>query len=299
MPENDRRDGGFDPRCNAIADGREADLLLEDGTVVEIDSGAFHDNPQAAADDARTWPASRRVERPPSSSMTTRRWSARPTKARGHRVRMSRMKPFLPLALVTLAIAAPTADAAVYKVTSATHTSTSTKQEEGYTGTSTATWKLARPSREASNQLQVSYGPGYGVSGLARVNVTGTYGVDITTDWKNGRCAWSTATGDTSDHGSQAPGPFELVVGPDPNDPKRTVVGHTGRAASLSNAYLGTECSTGISGEPDHDDSQLKSIPLNTFKKKKTVTLTFAGATNVAGIAYSWKTKIVLKRSKR
>ena len=212
-----------------------------------------------------------------------------------------RMKPFLlPLALAAAAVAvtAPTAGAAVYKVASATHTSTSTKTEEGYTGTSTATWKLAKPSKEASNRLQVNYGPGFGVSGLGRVNVTGSYGVDITTDWKNGRCAWSAATGDTSDYGSQAPGPFDLVVGPDPNDPKRTIVGHTGRAASLSNAYLGTECSTSITGEPDHDDSQLKSIPLNTFKKKKTVTLTFAGATNEAGIAYSWKTKIVLKRVK-
>ena len=29
---------GFDPRCNAIVDGREADFLLDDGTVIEIDS---------------------------------------------------------------------------------------------------------------------------------------------------------------------------------------------------------------------------------------------------------------------
>lgn len=54
---------GFDPRCNAIVDGREADFVLEDGTIVELDSEAFHDNFVAAADDASKWSAKRRVER--------------------------------------------------------------------------------------------------------------------------------------------------------------------------------------------------------------------------------------------
>lgn len=202
------------------------------------------------------------------------------------------MKTFLPIALLAALAVAPTAHAATYKITSATHTSSSSKAEEGYTGTSTAGWKLAKASK-----MQVNYGPGYVISGMGRVNVTGSYGVDITTDWP-GRCNWTTSTGDTSDYRSQAPAPFDLVVGVDPRNARRTVVGHTGVQASLGNGYLGTECSTSLSGEPDRDTTQLKSVPLNTFKKKK-VTLTFSGATSKDGIAFAWSTKFVLKRVRR
>jgi hypothetical protein len=208
------------------------------------------------------------------------------------------MKPFLPLALAAAAIAAPSAHASVYKITSATHTSSSAKKDERYSGTSTATWKLARPTKEATNRIEVLYGPGFGIYGMARVNVTGSYGVDITTTWP-GRCAWSVSTGDQSDRRAMAPDVFDLVVGRDPKNPKRTIVAHTGVAASLGNGWLGTECSTDLGGEPEQDDTQLKSIPLNTFKKKKTVTLVFAGSTSKEGIAYSWKTKFVLRRVKR
>jgi hypothetical protein len=207
------------------------------------------------------------------------------------------MKPFLPLVAVLAALPATSAHAAVYKITSATHTSSSSKAEQGYQGKVTTTWKLAKPTREAANKIQVTYGPGYVIQGLGRVNVAGATNVDITTDWKNGRCAWSAPTGDET-YPMAAPDVFDLVVSVDPRNPKRVVAGHTGLAASLSNGYLGTECSTGIGGEPDRDDTQIKSIPLNTFKKKK-VTLTFAGSTNEEGIAYAWSTKFVLKRVKR
>lgn len=53
---------GFDPLPNAIVDGREGDFLIGE-LVVEVDSEAFHDNPQAAEDDAAKWPPTRRVER--------------------------------------------------------------------------------------------------------------------------------------------------------------------------------------------------------------------------------------------
>ena len=204
------------------------------------------------------------------------------------------MKPFLPIALAAVAIASPSdAHAAVYRITSATHTSTSSKSEEGYQGKVTTTWKLAKPSR-----IEVTYGPGYVIQGLARVDVTGATDVDITSDWKNGRCAWTAPTGDQT-YPMAAPDEFDLVISVDPRNPKRTLAGHTGLAASLSNGYLGTECSTSVGGEPDRDATHMKSIPLNTFKKRKTVTLTFAGSTSEEGIAYSWKTKFVLKRVKR
>ena len=208
------------------------------------------------------------------------------------------MKPFLPLAVAALAIAAPSASASVYKITSATHSSTSTKKDERYQGTSTSNWKLAKPTKEASNRIEISYGPGFGVAGYARVNSTGTYAVDITTTWP-GRCAWSVSTGDQGDMRAMAPGVFDFVVGPNPKNPKQTMVGFTNIEASLGNGWLGTECSTSLSGEPEQDETQTKFIPLNTFKKKKTVTLVFAGSTNREGIAFTWKTKFVLKRVKR
>ena len=207
------------------------------------------------------------------------------------------MKSLLPIAVAVAAVAAPSAHASVYKITSATHTSSSSKAEQGYQGKVTTTWKLAGPNREAANKIQVSYGPGYVIQGLGRVNVSGATTVDITTDWKNGRCAWTAPTGDQT-YTMAAPDVFDLMVSVDPRDPKRVVAGHTGLAASLSNGYLGTECSTSVSGEPDRDDTQMKSIPLNTFKKK-TVKLSFGGSTTEEGITYTWSTKFVLKRVKR
>lgn len=209
------------------------------------------------------------------------------------------MKSLLPIAVVAAALgAAPAADAAVYKITSATHTSSSTKTETGYNGTVTTTWKLAKPSKQAANKIEVTYGPGYVIQGLGRVNATGATTVDITTNWKNGRCAWTAPTGDQT-YPMAAPDVFDLVISVDPRNPKRTIAAHTGLHASLSNGYLGTECSTGVSGEPDNDVKALKSIPLNTFKKRKTVNLSFAGSTAEDGITYTWSTKFVLKRVKR
>lgn len=195
--------------------------------------------------------------------------------------------------------AAPAAGAAnVYKITSATHTSTSSKTEEGYTGKVTTTWTLAKPTKEAPNKIRVNYGPGYTIAGMTRVNVTGVTTVDITTSWKNGRCAWSAPTGDQT-YVAAAPDAFDLGIGMDPRDPKRPVAFHSGLDASLSNGYLGSECSTSISGEPHSNATAVKTIPLNLFKKKKTVTLTFSGATNKDGIHHTWNTTFVLKRVKR
>lgn len=207
------------------------------------------------------------------------------------------MKSLLPIALAFAAVAAPTADAAVFEVVSATHASSSSKTEEGYAGTSTAAWKLAKPTRTAANRIRVDYGPGYGIAGLGTVSIKGAYGIDVTTDWKNGRCAWTALTGDRT-RPMSAPAPFELVVGRDPENPRRAVAGFTGLHASLANGYLGTECSTSVAGEPSRDVTALESVPLSTFKKRR-VTLRFAGSTAEAGIAYAWSTKIVLERARR
>jgi hypothetical protein len=57
---------GFDPRCNVLVDGKDADMVIG-GVVVELDSEEFHDNAISAEDDAAkqaVWEAAgRRVER--------------------------------------------------------------------------------------------------------------------------------------------------------------------------------------------------------------------------------------------
>lgn len=183
------------------------------------------------------------------------------------------------------------ADAASYKVVKAVHRSTSSKAEQGYTGSSTVTWKLAKGRSVLGLQ-----GKGAQVTGIGTVKVTGAYSIDATTSFP-GHCAWTARTGDEQYPGV-APEPFELLVAPDSRKPGRTSVSFTAARASLGNGYLGTECSTSLTGEPDRDDTQLRSVPLNTFRKK-TVKLTFAGSTSEAGIAYAWSTRLVLKRVKR
>jgi hypothetical protein len=58
---------GIAAEQNVVVDGEEADIVTEDGLVIELDSEAFHDNPIAAMDDQRkhdTWTAhGRRMER--------------------------------------------------------------------------------------------------------------------------------------------------------------------------------------------------------------------------------------------
>ena len=65
--------------------------------------------------------------------------------------------------------------------------------------------------------------------------------------------------------------------------------------ATLSNAYLGTECTTSVGGEPSADETSIARLKPKTLKQR-TITLRSSGATDRAGIAYRWSTKIVLRR---
>jgi hypothetical protein len=192
-----------------------------------------------------------------------------------------------PSAAVALLVPAA-ADAAVFKVVEATHSSTSSKDEQNYTGTSTVTWKRTKQR----SLIQVN-GSGAQQSGIGEVKVRGAYSIDVTTSFP-GRCAWTTRTGDDQYPGI-APEPFNLMVSPDPRNPGRTLVSFTAQRATLSNGYLGTECSTSISGEPDTARTNAKSVAPKTFKRK-TVKLRFAGATDEQGIDYRWSTTLVLKK---
>lgn len=179
------------------------------------------------------------------------------------------MKPYLPIAIVMAAFAAAPAQAAAYKITQATHTSSSTKSEPGYQGSSTVTWRLARPSRI---NIQAN-------TGLAALKLKGAEKLGITTDWP-GRCAWDTPFADA----------FELMVTPGRvslNMPR----------ASLSDGYLGTECSTSISGEPSPTQTSSKVVPPSTFRKR-TVKLTLSGAAAQDRITYRWSTKLTLRRAR-
>jgi hypothetical protein len=97
-----------------------------------------------------------------------------------------------------------------------------------------------------------------------------------------------------------APGPFQLIIGPDRKSPNRVQVVHglTGNVhATLGNPYFGTECSTSLTGEPRPEQTAIKSVPKSTFRQK-TVVIRYAGSTNSNGIAYRWSTIFKLKRIK-
>jgi hypothetical protein len=204
------------------------------------------------------------------------------------------VRRLIPTAVAIAAVAVPAAADAQqksYKVIKATHSSSSSKSEETYTGRSTAKWSLTNPTSEAPNRVTISkLGTTY--SGLGQVNVKGSYSIDATTD--RGHCAWTTSTGDTQYPGI-APSDFTLAIGPNPQTGRGILASFIATQASLSNAYLGSECSTSVSGEPDGDETSITKIKPSQLKKKKLV-LRFKGSTSDEGIDYSWSTTIVLKR---
>ncbi len=201
----------------------------------------------------------------------------------------------IPLAVAGAAIAASPAQAGqtTFKVVKAVHTSSSAKTASDYAGSSTASWTLAKATNVAPNRIIVSKVGGR-TTGLGQVNVAGSYAIDATT--RLGHCAWTAATGD-AEHPASAPQPFSLAIGPDPRTGKGLYAGMGFGVvqASLSNAYLGTECSTTLDGEPDADETAYTPIRPAALKRKK-VTLRWTGATDRDGVRYRWSTTIVLKR---
>ena len=185
------------------------------------------------------------------------------------------------------AVALPaTAAGSVFRVTVAQHTSSSQKAETGYSGRSTSSWRLARATTAAPNRLEVRR-VGRLVAGSAMVNVTGAYTVAVTTD-RPGHCAFTSRTGDT-DHPLTAPGRLMLSVGPHPDDARKTAVSFTGVHATLANPYLGSECTTSVSGEPGPGETSLRTVPRTLFQRKR-FTLRFTGATSREGVTYRWAT---------
>jgi hypothetical protein len=179
-----------------------------------------------------------------------------------------------------------------YKVVQATHTSTVAFADEHYHGRSTATWKLARPSR-----FRINWMAGGLFSGTGRLNVRGTYDLDATTDWP-GRCAWSAPTGDAA-HPLTAPAPFDLTVTPDARRPGMALVGFVAVQATLKNAYVGTEC-TPNADEPEGTAMQALDVRPSRLRLR-TITLKFAGhqPAGAGQASYDWRTTIVLRRVER
>lgn len=158
---------------------------------------------------------------------------------------------------------------------------------DGYHGVSTAKWSLSRPSR-----FRMSWMAGGLYSGTGRLDVKGTYAIDVTTPFP-GHCAFTAATGDAA-RPLVAPAPFDLSVAPDPRRPGRATVGFVAVHATLTNAYLGTECSHGGADEPTWTETETLSVAPAKLRARR-VTLRFAGSEAGA----TWRTEIVLRRRGR
>src|SRR3990170_1797628 len=189
------------------------------------------------------------------------------------------------------------ASVATYRVVAATHTSSARKDDPPfYSGSSTSSWKLAPPSKNASNLVTVTLSPI--ATGLGTVNVRGAFKAEARTP-DNPPCSLTAPTG-TKEYPAAAPGPFQLVISPDPKSSSRVLVAYgvwVNQFASLSNGYFGPECSTSVSGQPNTDLLTVKSVPKSLFRQK-VVVIRYTGATNKEGTVYRWSTTFTLKRIK-
>jgi hypothetical protein len=201
--------------------------------------------------------------------------------------------PAVAAVLATAVVASP-AQAQTFKVTSLTHSSSSSKTDgTRYSGSSTSTWRLAPATKDANNRISVIRGRGI-LYGSGMINVRGTFAAQATTDWP-ASCSLTAPTG-SEEYPAVAPMPVMVSITKDPEG--RPTVAFTGIHATLGNPYFGTECSTSNSAEADPDIRQLKRVKASIFKRRN-VTIRFAGATNEDGIAYRWSTVFKLKRVKR
>ena len=187
---------------------------------------------------------------------------------------------------------------AVYRVTAVTHSSSSRKNDPPYyNGSSTSNWTLAPATASASNLVGVSV-QGPIVYGAGRVNVRGVFRAQATSN-RPGRCSLTAATG-SKKYPAVAPAAFPLTIAADPKANGRVLViqgpGFNVHA-TLGNPYFPSECSTTITGEPEPEETSMKSVPRSTFSQK-TVVLRYAGSTSRDGIAYRWSTVFTLKRVK-
>ena len=185
---------------------------------------------------------------------------------------------------------AATAKPVTFKVTSATHSSSAAKTELPYQGSSSASWRLAKPTKQASNRFQVSIGNGI-VWGLGYVNVDGVFAAQASSDTDS--CALSAPPG-SDEYPMVAPAPVMLGLNKDPETGRPAFV-FTGRQATLGNPYFGSGCRTGITGEPAAEKTGLKYVKASMFRKRA-FSIKLAGSTMEDGIAYRWTTVFKFKR---
>jgi hypothetical protein len=218
-----------------------------------------------------------------------------------HRIGVVGLLAVLIVAVATSAQAGgrPSADrpfTATFRVIGATHSSSVRKDDPPfYNGTSSASWKLAPPTKKAPNTFSVT-SIGAVVYGLGMVNVSGVFTAEATTN-RPAHCTLTAATGSTKYPGV-APGAFPLALGPDPKSPNRVLFGQGpgfNVHASVSNPYFGSECSTSTTGEPSTDELFLKAVSRNAFRQKLVV-IRYGGSTNRNGISYRWSTVFTLKQ---
>jgi hypothetical protein len=164
-----------------------------------------------------------------------------------------------------------------------------------YTGSSSASWHLVPATKAAPNIISVQSSPIL-ILGGGRINVRGVFQAEATSN-RPAHCTLTAPTGSTK-YPAVAPGAFNVTIAPDQKAPARAVVVlGPGRnfSATLGNPYFGSECGTSITGEPDANVMDLKSIPRSAFRQKLLV-IRFVGATNSNGISYRWSTVFTLKR---
>lgn len=185
---------------------------------------------------------------------------------------------------------AATAKQATYRVTAASHSSNAAKTALPYQGSSSASWKLARPTKEADNRFRVSVGNGV-VWGLGSVNVNGTFAAQASSDTAS--CGLTAPTG-SDEYGMVAPGPVMLGLNRHPQTGRPAFV-FTGQQATLGNPYFESGCRTGVSGEPEAETTAMKDVRPSLFRKKS-FSIRLAGSTIEDGIAYRWSTVFKFKR---
>jgi hypothetical protein len=184
------------------------------------------------------------------------------------------------------------AAASTYKVVQATHSSSSSKTDLPYQGSSSSHWSLAPRTKDANNRFSVAIGRGL-VYGAGMVNVKGVFTAQASSDTAS--CSLSAPTG-SEEYPAVAPMPLLLALSKDPQG--RPTFVFTGVHATLGNPYFGTGCSTSLTGEPDGDVTSLKRVKASLFSKKA-FTLRFAGSSAEGGITYRYSTVFKFKRVRR
>jgi len=181
-----------------------------------------------------------------------------------------------------LAVASP-AGAVSYTVVSATHSSSASKTDLPYEGTSSSRWSLAKPTKDANNRFSVANG-GKLIHGAGMVNVRGVFDAQASTETHS--CSLSVTTG-SEEHSAVAPQPIRLTLAMDRAG--RPAFAFTGIQATLGNPYFGSGCTTSLTGEPGADTTSLKRVKASLFRKQR-FTLRFAGNSDDGGIAYRYST---------